>query len=171
MLINMYKQIDHTRVFRSQFMINLYFMASCRDLTGKGIRVSLTQSNYSIKPVQESASMKNWILFVITVIMKDDLVAELTTLRQLYHSSVGDKLPSVNSIKTALSSLSTPQQMLLKTVSNYKLFQLLYNPSCNKCYLRKIIQCSLSYKVPFTMYYVSSKVKPPHDFALPSGPL
>ena len=89
---------------------------------------------------------------------KDDLVAELTTLRQLYHSTVGDKLPSVKTIKTALSSLSTTQRMLLKTVS--KLFQLvLILPATNATSV-------------FTMYDVSSKVKPPHhDFALPSSPL
>ena len=54
---------------------------------------------------------------------KDDLAAELITLRQLYHSSVGDELPSVKTIKTALSSLSSAQRMLLTTAS--KLFQML----------------------------------------------
>lgn len=57
---------------------------------------------------------------------KEELVAELSTLRQLYHSAIGDEAPSVNSIKTALLTLSTSQQTLLNTVC--RLFQLLMIP-------------------------------------------
>ena len=54
---------------------------------------------------------------------REDLAAELLTLHELYHSAVGDEVPSVNTIKIALSTLSTTQLMLLKTVC--RLFQLL----------------------------------------------
>lgn len=54
---------------------------------------------------------------------RDDLVSELLTLRKLYQSIVQDEVPSVDSIKTALLTLSTAQRMLLNTVC--KLFQLL----------------------------------------------
>ena len=54
---------------------------------------------------------------------REDLVAQLSTLRQLHHSVVGDEVPSVDSIKTALLTLSTSQRMLLNAVC--RLFQLL----------------------------------------------
>ena len=54
---------------------------------------------------------------------REDLAAELLTHHELYHSAVGDEVPSVNTIKIALSTLSTTQLMLLKTVC--RLFQLL----------------------------------------------
>ena len=38
---------------------------------------------------------------------REDLTAELSTLQQLYHSIVQDEAPSVDSIKTALLTLST----------------------------------------------------------------
>ena len=47
---------------------------------------------------------------------KEDLVAELSTFHKLYQSTVGDVVLSVNSIKTALLTLSAIQQLLLKTV-------------------------------------------------------
>ena len=53
---------------------------------------------------------------------KEDLVAELSTLHTLYHSVV-EEVPSVNSIKTALLTMSHAQRMLLNTVC--RLFQLL----------------------------------------------
>ena len=53
---------------------------------------------------------------------KQDLVAELSTLHVLYCSAVEDT-PSVNSIKTALLTMSTAQRMLLQNVC--RLFQLL----------------------------------------------
>ena len=54
---------------------------------------------------------------------KEDLVAELSTFHELYQSTVGDVVPSVNSITTALVILSTTQRLLLKTVC--RLFSLL----------------------------------------------
>ncbi len=54
---------------------------------------------------------------------KEDLVAELSTLHELYHSAVEDEAPSVEGIKTALLTLSKSQRMLLNTVC--RLFQLL----------------------------------------------
>ena len=47
---------------------------------------------------------------------KENLVAELSTLHELYQSTVGDVVLSVNSIKTALLTLSATQRLLLKTV-------------------------------------------------------
>ena len=54
---------------------------------------------------------------------KEDLVAELSTFHELYQSTVGDVVPSVDTIKTALLTLSATQHLLLKTVC--RLFQLL----------------------------------------------
>ena len=55
---------------------------------------------------------------------REDLVAELSTLHKLYHSTVDDDdPPSVNNIKSALLTLSTSQRMLLNTVC--RLFKLL----------------------------------------------
>ena len=54
---------------------------------------------------------------------KGELIAELFTLHDLHRSAVGDVTPSVDSIKTALLTLSPTQRMLLKTVC--WLFQLL----------------------------------------------
>ena len=60
---------------------------------------------------------------------KEDLVAELLTLHTLYHSVV-EEVPSVNSIKTALLTMSPTQRMLLNTVC--RLFQfLLILPTMN----------------------------------------
>ena len=49
-------------------------------------------------------------------------MAELSTLHMLYHSVV-EEVPSVNSIKTTLLTMSPAQRMLLNTVC--RLFQLL----------------------------------------------
>lgn len=54
---------------------------------------------------------------------KDELVAELSTMHQLFHSKAENEAPSVASIKTALLSLSVSQRMLLRTVC--RAFQLL----------------------------------------------
>ena len=54
---------------------------------------------------------------------REDLEAELSTLHNLYHSVSGEEVPSVDSIKTALLSLSTNQRTLLSSVC--RLFQLL----------------------------------------------
>ena len=53
----------------------------------------------------------------------EDLEAELSTLHNLYRSVSGEEVPSVDSIKTALLSLSTHQRTLLSSVCH--LFQLL----------------------------------------------
>ena len=54
---------------------------------------------------------------------KEDLLSELSSLHTLYHSAERDEVPSVNSIKTALLTLSINQQMLIITACH--LFQLL----------------------------------------------
>ena len=54
---------------------------------------------------------------------REDLEAELSTFHKLYHSALDEEVPSVDSIKTALVSLSTNQRTLLSTVCH--LFQLL----------------------------------------------
>ena len=54
---------------------------------------------------------------------REDLEAKLSTLHKLYRSVSGEEMPSVDSIKTPLLSLSTYQQTLLSSVGH--LFQLL----------------------------------------------
>ena len=54
---------------------------------------------------------------------REALLAELLTLHTLYHSVQQDEVPSVDSIKTTLLTLSTTQRVLLGEVC--KLFQLL----------------------------------------------
>ena len=54
---------------------------------------------------------------------KEELSAQLLTLRELHKSVVEDEIPSVNSIQKALLSLSSTQRMLLN--SAWQLFKLL----------------------------------------------
>ena len=84
-----------------------------------------------------------------------DLVAELSTFHELYQSTVGDVVPSVDTIKTAL-----------KTVC--RLFQLLLILPCSpECNLREIIQCPPSSAISPEEHDVTSKVKSSYDPALP----
>ena len=54
---------------------------------------------------------------------KEELLAQLLTLRELHNSILKDEMPSVNSIQKALLSLSSTQRILLNSVC--QLFKIL----------------------------------------------
>lgn len=96
---------------------------------------------------------------------KEGLLAELSTFHELYQSTVGDVVPSVDSIKTALLTLSATQQLLLKTVC--RLFQfLLILPAMNATSEQSFTDL---HSMKCQEHDVTSKGKSSDDLTLPPG--